>query len=217
MTKHPLDHLRSRKKPIYFDFPIPEDASYQDRVVELARDLAQAQIRAGAQNRRTGAGGLLTDEAIEVDELKEKLEKAQADLAPHQIWFRARSLPPKQYDKLVSEYPPTEEQRKDAKKMGVMTLLYDYDKFLPVLATRCIYYLYTEDEDGEIVNAQPPLSADKREKEELPPVLEELITEEFLEEMKEDGHWAAGEIGTICQAASNVNQGIRKITELGNV
>lgn len=214
MAKKPLDHLRSRKKPIYFDFAVPEDASYKDKVTELAQKLAMAQLR---ERRRVGPTDRLSAEQIELEELKEELEAAQAELEPHQIWFRARSLPPKEFDKLVTEHPPTEEQRKDAKKQGVLSLLYNYETFLPVLATKCVYYLYTEDENGEIAHAHPPFKPEVREAEGLPPVQEEQLTAAFLEEMKEDGHWAAGEISDICQAASNVNQGIRKITEVGNV
>lgn len=207
--KKPLDHLRSRKKPIYFDFSIPDDGSYQDRVNELAGQVAQAQLRL------RGRSGVEAE--IELDELKSELERATEELAPHLLWFRARSLPPKEYDELVTKHPPTEDQRKEAKRLGVQALAYNYETFLEDLATKCIYYLYAEDEDGELVAVTPPLRDDKREKEGLPPVKEQLVTEDFLREMKEEGNWAAGEISTICQAASNVNQGLRRLTELGNV
>jgi len=209
MPKRPLDHLRSRKKPIYFDFSIPEDTSYKDKLNEATVQLAQAQLRVG---RRSGV-----EAEIEVDDLKEKVEQAKADLAPHLIWFRARSLPPKQYDELVSKFPPTDDQRKEAKRMGVQALAYNYETFLPELATHCIYYLYVEDEDGKISAAMPPFDPEKRLDQGLSPVMEEPLTRDFMDEMKEDGFWAAGEIGDICQAASNVNQGIRKIQDLGNV
>lgn len=210
MPKQPLDHLRSRKKAIQFTFSIPEDASYQDRLQEVKTRLAQREL----QLRIGSRGQMAPEDSAELDDLRDELERAEKELEPHLLWFRARNLPPPEYDDLVSKHPPTEDQRKQAKKDGNV-LLYNPETFLPELVSRCIFYLYTLDENGEVESAHPPFN-DKRPQD-APEVLETPLTEEFVKEMKEGGNWAQGEIMTLAGSASNVNQGIRRTFDLGNV
>jgi hypothetical protein len=209
MPKQPLDHLRSRKKAIQFTFSIAEDVQYQDKVSELKTKLAQREL----QFRIGSRGQMAPEDSAELEEIKSELETAEEELEPHLLWFRARNLPAPEYDDLVSKHAPTEEQRKKARKDGNV-LLYDPETFLPELVSKCIYFLYTVDDDGEVQSAHPPFN-DKRP-EDAPEVLEELISPEFLKEMKENGAWAVGEIMTLAGSASNVNQGIRRTFELGN-
>jgi hypothetical protein len=209
MAKMPLDHLRSRKKQVYLDVPIPDDGQYL-----TARDEARNEfMRLDLQSKMGRTGKDLPENvAAEIEEAKERLHEAEEALKPHLIWFRATSLPPKQYDKHVSEHPPTDEQRKQAKKDGITALAYNHETFLLELVVRCVTYAYTEDDDGEIANAYPDPKTGKLRDD----VKFEPITQEYLNEMQEEGSWAQGEIMVLCEAAANVNQNIRRVGTLGN-
>lgn len=204
----PLDHLRSRKKQVYLDVPIPDDGQYL-----TARDEARAEfMRLDLQSRmgRSGSGKMPDGLADQVDEARTRLQEAEEALKPHLIWFRATSLPPKDYDKLVSDHPPTDEQRKQAKKDGITALAYNTETFLLELIVRCVAYAYTES-DGEIQNAYPDAKGKFGDDVKFEP-----ITRDFLKEMEEGGNWAQGEIMILAEAAANVNQNIRRVGTLGN-
>lgn len=211
--KQPLDHLRSRKKPIHVDFPIVDDYQYLDRVDEARTALSRRELQVRLGSRRNEEG-MSDEDRFELEELKSDLEAAQSALKPHQVWFRAKNLAPKDYDELVTKHPPTKEQRLKAKQDGNV-LLYNPETFLDALTTMCVYFLYVETDDGEIEAAEPPFGSTRSE--DAPKVLEEPVTATFLQEMKEDGRWAAGEILTLAGTAANVNQGVRQVAQLGNV
>jgi hypothetical protein len=209
MAKAPLDHLRSRKKQVYLDVPIPDDGQYLTARDEARNDF----MRLDLQSKMGRTGKDLPDSVrVELDEAKDRLHAAEEDLKPHLIWFRVTSLPPKQYDKLVSEHPPTDEQGKQAKKDGITALAYNHETFLLELVVRCAAYVYALDDGGEITNAYPDPKTGKFGND----VKFEPITQKYLDEMQEDGNWAQGEIMVLCEAAANVNQNIRRVGTLGN-
>lgn len=204
----PLDHLRSRKKQVYLDVAIPDDGSYL-----VARDEARAEFaRVDLKSRmgRDRRADLPADVQEEVDEARAKMQEAENELRPHLMWFRATSLPPKVYDKLVSEHPPTDEQRKEAKKDGITALAYNPETFLMELIVECVSYIYAEGD--EIENAYPDPKTGKFS----PDVKFEPLTKAFIKEMEEGGNWAQGEIMVLAEAAANVNQNIRRVGTLGN-
>lgn len=206
MAKAPLDHLRSRKKQVYFDFAIPDDAVYLQKVEEAKATFTRLDLQS-----KMGRNGQSAGNHAEVEEAREKLQEAEAELRPHLLWFRATGLPPKQYDKLVSMHPPTPEQRKEAKKDGITGLAYDHEKFLPLLVTKCVSYIYRVNEDDDVESAYPDENGKFGDD-----VMFELLTEDFLDEMQSEGTWSNGEIMQLCEAAANVNQNIRRVGTLGN-
>lgn len=199
--RQPLDHLRSRKKQVYLDVSIPDDGAYL-----VARDDARSKVAQLDLRSKIGRDGQRQGNE-ELEEAKEALARAEDELEPHLLWFRATGLPPKKYDALVSEHPPTADQRKEAKKDGISALAYNPDTFLNELVIRCVTFAYVETEDGEIEAARPPFPEN---------VQFEPISQAFMDEMREDGQWVQGEIAQLWEAAANVNQNIRRVGTLGN-
>lgn len=193
MSREPLDHLRSRKKATYRKVALPTDSDLAERYQRAKAELAQAelQLKMVPNDAKEAQRGLEGD----VEEKQERAEQLRKELEETLARFEVRSIGPKAYDKLVSEHPPTQEQRRQAKKDGSGPLLWNEDTFQDALIAATCWYVYT-DEDGVEQKAQ--------------------LTEEFVKEMNEGDQWSRGDLSTLFQTAFEVNAQIRRTVDLGN-
>lgn len=192
--KQPLDHLRGRKKRVYRRVPIAMDSQVLEN-----RDKARAEV-ARLDMQLKLAGNRPSDLVVraaqaELREAKDALEEAEQALAEDVAWFHVESLGPKRFDTLVSMYPPSNEQRAEAKKDGAAPLMFNPETFPNALIPQCVYYV-TENGSGKEVLTQ--------------------LTDEFVEEMVEGEDWTQGEILELFEAALSVNTGAGRVGDLGN-
>jgi hypothetical protein len=194
LPRTPLDHLKSRKKRVTRRVPIA-----MDNQLLVARDEAKSRfMQADLQAKMGGTRGIRTQEDQErIAELREELEEAEQALAGNVEWFEARSLGQKAWDELVSKHPPTDEQRKQAKKDGIGALLYNQDTFLPAVVAACCYWVHTDDDGEEVL---------------------EPLTVKFVDYMQNDPEtpWTQGEILELAEVSTEVNQNTRRVGDLGN-
>ncbi|HLS44285.1 MAG TPA: hypothetical protein VK045_02515 [Ornithinicoccus sp.] len=112
------DRLLGRRIPptpvaIRVDFSPEADAAYAEHESAL-RDLETAESR-----------------GADLAAAKARVEQAAAALAPHQEVLHVAPIPPSQYDELVGEHPPTDEQR-------ARNYQWNPDTFGPALLAACI-------------------------------------------------------------------------------
>lgn len=185
----PLDHLRSRKRPVTKPVWIALDSDVADRLIELQQKLERAETLLEA---RPLDGQL----AVQVEALADEVDDATEDFRSNAAKFVARSLGANAYEELMSHHPATKDQITDAKKQGVMGVLgFNTDTFPKVLTAACVRYVSGQTEDGE-------------------DILEEL-TEEYVKEMYESEEWNEAELTALFEAAYNVNS-TRRVVDLGN-
>jgi hypothetical protein len=187
--RQPLDHLRSRKKPVWRKFPIVFDSQQaqeaQDAMINAVSKRNAADLRPGDQRLLTIA-----------EEAEEEAERLRAAVLENSAWFIARSLGPDAYEELQHKHPPTEAQRKEARKEGVQgNLAWNPDTFPRALIPLCVWTIVYDEETGEEV--------------------EEQLTEEYVKEMYEGTDWNMAECNAVLQAAIDVNQ-TRRVVDAGN-
>ncbi len=113
--KQPLDHLRSKKKPVRKAVWIAGDSELVDELSELEASLLR---------KRTQAEGLVDPARREaalqaLHELEEEVALKKEEVRPTQIKFLFEGMSPKAYDDLLAAHPPTEHQQGKAKDMGM--------------------------------------------------------------------------------------------------
>jgi hypothetical protein len=189
-VKQPLDHLRSRKKPVAKRLPIPMDSELADAYnqAKIRLTMAQDAAKEDKNDRRL---------AQAASEASEELDRLKAELEPELAWFIARSIGPKRYDEVQSDNAPTEEQIKEAKKNGENPPNWNPETFPQALVAACVQYI-TLEADGET----------------------EVFTDldrDFVDEMfdAESGQWNQGEVMGLFQTALEVNS-MRRIVDMGN-
>lgn len=187
--KQPLDHLRSRKKPVWRKLPIALDSLQAE---ESQQATIEAIGKRDTADKRPGDQRLLQL----AEEAEERAEKLREEVLENSAWFIVRSLGPAAYEELQNEHPPTDQQRKDARKEGVQgQLAWNPDTFPRALIPRCVWVIATDEETGEEV--------------------EEQLTEEYVKEMYEGDDWNLAECNALLQAAVDVNQ-TRRVIDAGN-
>lgn len=185
----PLDHLRSRKKPVSKPVWIALDSDVADRYSVAKARHEQAEKLADANPANAVFAEGLSDMITE-------LEEAEALWKENSAKFVARSLGPNDYEELVAKYPPTDEQRREAKKMGVRgSLSFNTDSFPRALIVACVSYVEGQDEDGHDILVE--------------------MSAEYVDELYSDPHWNAAELNALFEAAFEVNS-TRRVVEMGN-
>jgi hypothetical protein len=189
MKKQPLDHLRSRKKPVFKRVPIAYDSQQAEEatLAEQRAFMRRESAKARPQDQRL---------LIEAEEAEEEAEKLQDAVLENSAWFMVRSLGPKEYEEMQGRHTPTEEQRKNARRDGVQGVLgWNPDTFPLELIPACCFFIHTDDDTGEET--------------------EEQLTPEFVKEMYEGTDWNLAECNALLSAAVEVNQ-TRRVVDQGN-
>lgn len=186
--KQPLDHLRSRKKPVTKRYSIALDSDVADAYTEARDKFHELKARAERLPKDTR----LLYEADQAETLmRERLE----DLETESAWFLCRSIGVNAYEDLVNQHLPTEEQRKKARAEGHGELGWNPDTFPPALLEVCASYVADYDEDGNEVL--------------------EPLTSSFVKELFEDDRWNQAEVMGLVAAAIEVNS-LRRVVDMGN-
>lgn len=123
-----LAEIRRRKKPNRVSCQIPLDPEISRQISEKERELERE------RNRVKRNVGKSLAEANPTTKLEEELEALwdQAEGAIATFWFQDCGR--KKYDDLVTEHPPTKEQRDEWKEGGGEgNLAYDPNTFVPAL------------------------------------------------------------------------------------
>lgn len=186
--KQPLDHLRSRKKPVSRRVPIALDSEQADAA---AAATLQAFAKRQVSDNNPGDRRLLT----EAEEAEERADELNEQVRNNSAWFVVKSLGPNRYEELQAQHPPTEKQRKDARKEQLGTLAWNPDTFPLDLLPACVHYVADLDDEGH-------------------DVLEQL-SPEYVKDMYEGDDWNLGEVNALLQAAVEVNQN-RRVVDMGN-
>jgi hypothetical protein len=189
--KAPLDHLRKVKKGTYKRVPIALDSEVLTERDRLRSEVAKLDMQFKLTGKEPSRAA-----KEEIDDLKGQLEIAEDKLEENVAWFHVQSMGPRAWDKLVSQHPPTADQRQQAKKDGIQALLYNPETFPDAAILNCVRYVYVDPDTHE---------------ETLEP-----LTQEFLDEMRDGDQWTAGEILELAEACSDVNVGMHRVGDLGN-
>jgi hypothetical protein len=112
------DRLLGRRVPptpvaIRVDFSPEADAAFAAHEAAV-RDLQTAEFR-----------------TADLDGVRDRVAETKAALAPHQELLYVSPIAPSEYDELIGEHPPTDEQRGQGASWNVVT-------FLPALLAACI-------------------------------------------------------------------------------
>lgn len=198
-----LGRLRKRKKPASQRVGIVMDSDYQTRLDEAQRRVSQLELKA---NLHAGKSQKPNPElADELDRARDELEEAEKAAESQTEWFIAKALSPRYFDELMNKYPPTKEQKAQARKDNVVAS-FDLDKFPPVLIAECVYLVTKTgevDDDGVEVEEHTRLD------------------DAFVKEMMdgaEDAQWNQGEVTALFGAAMAANQRgpSQRVSQLGN-
>jgi hypothetical protein len=146
-VKQPLDHLRSRKKPVSRRVAIATDS-------ELADALNSAKLRVAQLHEQ-----LKTDPKVsrDVPDAEDEVARLEDEIEPHLAWFVARNMGVGAYEDLQSAHPPTPDQVKENRKKG-LDLSWNPDTFPPALLAACVLYEMPTEDGGE--PTLEPLSED---------------------------------------------------------
>jgi hypothetical protein len=136
-VKQPLDHLRSRKKPVSRRVAIATDSELADRL-NSAR-LRAAQLHEQKDNPQS---------AREIPDAEDEVAQLEDEIEPYLAWFVARNMGVGAYEDLQSAHPPTPEQVKENRKKG-MDLSWNPDTFPPALLAACVLYEMPAEDGGE--------------------------------------------------------------------
>lgn len=149
-NKAPLDHLRSRKKPVTKTVWIADDSEVAERYqraeaeMQLARDFSRDHP--------------LSEAALqEYQEKKTAYEEIEADMKQSATAYKLRSIGRKKFEKLQADYPITDENRakatveNDGKDPGIE---WDPDAFPPMLIAECIVSPVKFEEDDDEAKAE---------------------------------------------------------------
>lgn len=196
--RQPLDHLRSRKKPVTRKVWISLDSDTADDLYAALDRLADLKDRRDKSPRDA-------DLQARVSEAEEEVERLRVIARENSAAFVARSLGRTEFEELQNAYPATEIQQKKAKKDGIGALGFNPDTFPPALILASVQYVCDTDtdEDGKTHDVLEPL------------------TEEFVAEIWDgteegaDSVWNSAEVMGLFTAAYEVNQS-RRVLDLGN-
>lgn len=111
----PMDHLRSKKKPIKKTIWVAGDSELADEFSELEASLSRAE---GALASLPATSPRREAAASDVLELTAKVAELKAQLRETSIKFTFQSLGRKRYEKILADHPPTDEQVKAHKDSG---------------------------------------------------------------------------------------------------
>lgn len=125
----PLDHLKSRKKPVTKRVPIVLDSDIADAYEEAKAAYEEAKRLDSVRSTDDTRSALVVAE--------EKLEEARALAEENTAEFVLRSIGRKPFELLVDEHPPTEKQKAEAKKAG-SEINWNADTFPPALVAACL-------------------------------------------------------------------------------
>lgn len=131
-TKQPLDHLRSKKKPVRKTVLIASDSELAARLTEMEEDLRRRE-----NSPRVREGRAPESEISSLEALREEMKTVKAKVEKEAIKFVFQSLPRKQYEDLVLEHPANDTQVKEAEKEGVQGLQWDPETFPYALIDAC--------------------------------------------------------------------------------
>lgn len=187
--KAPLDHLRSRKKPVSKRVPIALDTDIADAYYDTKERAMAARGKADSRPADVKA-------QLRAEELEEETEARLQELHTNSAWFLCRSVGVNAYEDLLAAHVPTEEQRKRARKDGQGELGWNPDTFPPAILVACCSYVAT------------PETPD------APETLEPL-TEEFVKELFESPDWNQAEVMGLVMGAIEVNS-VRRVVDMGN-
>lgn len=130
--KQPLDHLRSKKKPVRKTVWIAGDSELAEELSELEASLTRAISSHDAMRqdnpRVEAALRLIETLESEVAEKKQKVRESS-------IKFVFESIGSKAYDKLSADHPPTEDQLKAAVDAGEDKPPFNTDSYPVALIT----------------------------------------------------------------------------------
>jgi hypothetical protein len=112
--KQPLDHQRSRKKPVRKPVWIAGDTEVADELSELEASLSRVKFQSETIQDETRREAALQ----QLIELEEKIALKKEEVRSTSIKFLFQGLSPKAYDHLLGEHPPTDEQQRKAKDAG---------------------------------------------------------------------------------------------------
>lgn len=184
-NKAPLDHLRSRKKPVTKTVWIADDSEVAERYQRAEAEMFLA--------RDFSRDHPLSEAALqEYQEKKTAFELAEADMKENATAYKLRSIGRKKFEALQAEYPISDENRKkateenDGKDPGIE---WDPDTFPPVLIAECIVSPVNFGEDDDDAKA------------------------EFVEWIT-GVDWNLSETSSLFEAAWQVNT-IRRVVDLG--
>lgn len=124
--KQPLDHLRSKKKPVRKAVWIAGDSELAEELSELEASLTRAKASSEAMRednpRREAALQMTIDLEAEVAAKREEVRGTA-------IKFVLQGMGSKEFDAMAAEYPPTDAQLQAAKDTGEDKPPFDTDTY----------------------------------------------------------------------------------------
>lgn len=132
--KQPLDHLRSKKKPVRKTVWIAGDSELADELSELEASLSRARTQAeiARPDRREAALQTVLD-------MEAEYEAKKAAVRESSIKFVMQGIRTKDYDDLIAAHPPTEEQLEKLKAQGETDVPFDVETFpYALIAATCV-------------------------------------------------------------------------------
>lgn len=196
--RQPLDHLRSRKKPVSRPVWIIHNDDLADQLQSAQSDALRLRTIADQKPKETQLSSRADEAEEEVERLREELRDPD-----NSTKFVGRSIGRKAFDDLQNLHLPTPDQKKDAKKDGIGELAWNPDTFPPALILECVSIAYLDDETQEEV---------------LEPLTEDFVKEIWESAQSADGEastWNHAEVMSLFTAAYEANQ-TRRVIDLGN-
>lgn len=194
-SKAPLDHLRSRKKPVTKTVWIADDSEVAERYQKAEAEMVMA--------RDFSRDHPLSDAALkEYQDKKEAFEAIEGEMKENATAFKLRSIGRKRFEKLQADYPITAENRakateeNDGKDPGIE---WDPDTFPPVLIAACVVSPVKFEPDD--------LELDEDGK------FQSEAVQEFVDWITGED-WNLSETSSLFEAAWQVNT-IRRVVDLG--
>jgi hypothetical protein len=131
------------------------------------------------------------------DSVVAELDEAREEAREHAVKFVAISIGSKPWQKLLDQYPPSREQKREvAKEAGNMHLSFNPDTFPRVAVKNCLRISQGKDANGI-------------------EILDEL-TDEEIADMYDGDEWNAGETSELFGACVLANQRVSRVGDLGN-
>lgn len=133
--KQPMDHLRSKKKPIRKTVWVAGDSEIADELSELEASLSRLEGSLAAMpansNRREAAD-------LEAARIRDEVHALRGRNKESSIKFVFQAISRRRYDELIDEFPPTEEQIAKHKADGSTDALeFNPDTFPYALIAEC--------------------------------------------------------------------------------
>lgn len=141
-----FDHL-AKKKPVERTVSIYLEDGPVDHFNEVAQEYERLRLRRNTGKADDDAG------QAELARLKKKVDAARAALEEVTVYVRFRSIGRRNFEDLMREHPPTEEQKAEAKEKFGQETQYNGDTFPPALiAASAIEPELTVEQAEQIVN-----------------------------------------------------------------